>query len=143
MCGGGGFESRCSDHFSSFTDAGDTTGGFRASVKIQGFFAKKKAGGDLAFEFVLLRVGRIRFHEIHPTVPIVHKRVPLRCNCDHRTDFFKKFLAPAKTDNSDIIFFNIKMLFKLLKVRHSQAPAQKEFFRQETAFFAAVTSSAI
>ena len=142
MCRGRGFESRRSDHFSSFTEAGDTAGGFRASVKIQGF-CKEKAGGDPAFEFVLLREGRIRFHEIHPTVPIVHKRVPLRCDGDHRTDFFKKFLAPAKTDNSGIILFNIKMLFELLKVRHSQAPARKEYFRQETAFFAAVTSSAI
>jgi predicted NodU family carbamoyl transferase len=47
------------------------------------------------------------------------------------------------SDNSGIILFIIKMLFELLKVRHSQAPARKESFRQETAFFAAVTSSAI
>jgi carbamoyltransferase len=36
----------------------------------------------------ILREGRIRFYEIQPTVPIVHKRVPLRCDGDHRTDFF-------------------------------------------------------
>ena len=33
-------------------------------------FHKKKAGKDPAFEFVLLREGRIRFHEIHPTNPL-------------------------------------------------------------------------
>ncbi len=31
--------------------------------------------------------------------------------------FFKKFLAPDKTDKSGIILFNIKMLFELLKVK--------------------------
>jgi len=73
-----------------------------------GDFDKKKAGGDPAFEFVLLREGRIRFHEIHPTNPLCTNGSVSDVTAVTEPIFFKQFLASAATRNTSLILFDIK-----------------------------------